>query len=274
MNRRYLGGRLAIAGTWGCVAVALLPLLHMFVIVVSNGARALSWRVLTTVTSGTAGGLANAIAGTFLLVGLGAAIVVPLGVLGGTYAGEVRGGGAVALARLAADVLAGVPSIVIGYFGFITMVTWLGWGFSVLAGAVALAMIMLPYVFRATDLAVQQVPDELREASLALGATQVATVRGIVLRAAVPGIATGTLLALGIAVGETAPLIYTAGWSNYMPSLALTHAPAGYLTYVVWTFINEPFASANALAYAAALLLLLLVLALNVTARLAIARRP
>jgi len=273
MNWRYLQGHLAIAGAWGCVGVALLPLVHMFAIVVTNGERALSWTVFTTVTSGIAGGLANAIAGTFMLVGLGAAIVVPLGVMGGIYASEVREGRTVGAARLAADVLAGVPSIVIGYFGFVTMVTWLGWGFSLLAGSMALAVIMLPYVFRATDLAVQQVSDDLREASLALGATRIATVRGVVLRAATPGIVTGWLLALGIAVGETAPLIYTAGWSNYMPALKLTHAPIGYLTYVVWTFINEPFASANALAYAAGLLLMLLVLTLNVTARWAIARR-
>lgn len=272
MTWRYLSSRIAILGTWACVALALVPLVHMFVIVVANGARALSWQIFTTVTSGVAGGLANAISGTLLLVSIGAAIVIPLGVLGGTYAGELRAGRAVALTRLSADVLAGVPSIVVGYFGFVTMVTWLGWGFSLLAGAIALAVIMFPYVFRATDLAVQSVPDELREASLALGATHVATVRGVVLRAASPGIVTGSLLALGIAVGETAPLIYTASWSNYMPTLALTHAPVGYLTYAVWTFINEPFASANALAYCAGLLLMVLVLALNVTARWAIAR--
>jgi phosphate transport system permease protein len=93
------------------------------------------------------------------------------------------------------------------------------------------------------------------------------------MRAALPGIATGVLLALGIAVGETAPLIYTAGWSQYIPSGALLHSSVGYLTYAVWTFISEPFKAANELAYAAALLLMVLVLALNVLARLVIRRR-
>jgi phosphate transport system permease protein len=270
---RRLGTQVAVGGAWACLALALLPLVDMFVLVVQRGAQSLSWTVLTTVTSGVAGGLANAIAGTFLLVGLAVVFVVPLGILGGVYVAERRGGSWVSAARLSANVLAGVPSIVVGYFGFVVMVNWLGWGFSVLAGSIALTIIMLPYVFRAADLAVQQVPDDLREASLALGATQAATVRRVVLRVARRGLLTGVLLAVGIAVGETAPLIYTAGWSNYMPTLGLVHTPAGYLTYVVWSFINEPFASAHALAYAAALLLMLLVLALNVTARLALPRR-
>jgi phosphate transport system permease protein len=270
---RILRGRIAVTGTWVCLGIGLFPLAHMFLLVVGRSARALSWRLLTTVTSGVAGGLVNAIVGTLMLVLLATAIVVPLGVLGGVYAAERGRTRWTATVRLAVDVLAGVPSIVVGYFGFVAMVTWLGWGFSWVAGAIALAVIMLPYVFRATDLAIQQVPDDLRDASLALGATRVTTVRRVVVKAALPGILTGTLLAVGIAVGETAPLIYTAGWSNYMPALKLTHAPIGYLTYVVWAFINEPFASANALAYAAALLLMVLVLVVNVAARWAVARR-
>jgi phosphate transport system permease protein len=273
--RRRVKNRLAIVVAWAFVALGLFPLVHMFVLVVDRGARALSLTLFTEITQGQAGGLANAIVGSLLLVGLAIVFVVPVGVLGGVYVAESRNDARGAIVRGAANVLAGVPSIVVGYFGYVTLVTWLGWGFSAIAGALALVIIMLPYVLRATDLAVQQVPEELREASLALGATQATTVRRVVLRKAVPGIVTGVLLAVGTAVGETAPLIYTAGWSNYLPSLRLTHSPVGYLTYVVWTFINEPFASANQLAYAAALLLVVLVLLLNVAARWAVGRdRP
>jgi phosphate transport system permease protein len=270
---RRLRSRLAALLAWACVALALLPLGHMLVLVASQGLAALSWRVLTTTSSGTGGGLANAILGTLWLVLLGSAVAVPLGVLGGIYCGETRDGRWVRLVRTSALVLAGVPSIIVGYALFVTLVSGLGWGYSALAGGLALAIIMLPYVLRATDLAVAQVPDELRDASLALGASHPRTVSRVVFRAALPGIGTGVLLALGIAVGETAPLIYTAGWSQYLPTLRLTHAPVGYLTYAVWTFINEPFREANALAYAAALLLMLLVLGLNVAARLTVGRR-
>lgn len=272
MRWRRTAHRLAVAGATLCVLLALFPLVDMLGLVVVHGVRALSLRLLTSVTSGIAGGLANAIVGSLLLVGLALLIVLPLGVLGGTYVAERRQGRWLAVVRLCADVLAGVPSIVVGYFGFVVLVSWLGWGLSLLAGAVALAVIMLPYVFRATDLAVRRVADDLRDASLALGASWTTTVRRVVLRAAFPGILTGILLALGIAIGETAPLIYTAGWSNYMPTLKLLHSPVAYLTYVVWTYINEPFASANALAYAGALLLIVMVLGLNVAARLILAR--
>ncbi len=272
-SRRALKSRIAAGGAWLCMALALLPLVHMFVLVVGNGLAALRPEVLTTVTQGTGGGLLNAILGTFWLTGLASAIAVPLGILGGIYCGETSRGRLVALVRAIANVQAGVPSIIVGYVLYVLLVLELGWGFSALAGALALAIIMLPYVIRSTDLAVGQVPDELREASLALGASHPRTVSGVVMRAALPGIATGVLLALGIAVGETAPLIYTAGWSQYIPSGALLHSSVGYLTYAVWTFISEPFKAANELAYAAALLLMVLVLALNVLARLVIRRR-
>lgn len=258
--------RAAVALVWLSVAIVLFPLGDMFVMVAAKAIPALHPDIFTTVTTGVAGGLQNAILGTLLLVGLATVASVALGVLGGVYVREF-GGRLAGTVRMAADVMAGVPSIVIGYFGYATMVTWLGWGFSALAGGFALAIIMLPYVLRATDLALGRVPEELRDASLALGAPEMTTLRRVAMRSALPGIVTGVLLAVGIAVGETAPLLYTAAWSNYNPSVALTHSPVGYLTYVVWTFIQEPFSSAHALAYAAAFLLMVFVLLLNVAVR-------
>ena len=100
---------------------------------------------------------------------------------------------------------------------------------------------MLPYVVRAADVALTNVPRELQEGAVALGARPAMVVSSIKFPYALPGILTGVLVATGIGLGETAPLIYTAGWSNYMPTLAPTHSPVGYLTYVVWTYISQPF---------------------------------
>jgi len=270
---RRLRNALAVTLAWTAVCAALFPLLDMAALVARHALPALRWKVLTTVTSGISGGLANAIAGSALLVVLAALIAIPVGVLGGTFVAERRSGAFVRTVRLAADVLAGLPSIAVGYFGYIALVQALGWGFSALAGALALALLMLPYVVRTTDYAVSAVADDLRDASLALGVDPATTVRRIVLRAALPGIVTGVMLGVGVAVGETAPLLYTASWSSFMPTGRLTHSPVGYLTYVVWTYINQPFAAAHALAYAAAFLLMVAVLMLNVAARWALRQR-
>lgn len=266
--RRHWGNALMLGLVWLAVAIALLPLVQVAELVVTHALPALRWRTLTTITQGIAGGLANGLAGSALLVALGVCLSVPVGILGGTFIAERRSGPLVAGVRLAADVLAGVPSVAVGYFGYAALVLWLHWGFSALAGGIALAIIILPYVVRTTDFAVSAVPEPLREASLALGADRVSTTRFVVLRAARPGIVTGALLGTGVALGETAPLIYTANWSSFMPTAHLVHAPVGYLTYMVWTYIAQPFASANALAYAAALVLMLAVLVLSVAGRL------
>ncbi len=248
-------------------ALCLVPLVDILWIVILRGGHAISLKTLITPTVGVAGGLSNAIAGTLILVFAALVLAAPLGIFGALFVSELAPRRLASFIRNSAETLTGVPSIVLGYFGYVTMVVWFGWGFSLLAAAITLMMMMLPYILRSADLAMQKVPEELRRASLALGATPTATAMRIVLRASVPGILTGIILATGIAMGETAPLIYTAGFSNYMPTGQLFHSPVGYLTYVVWTFINEPFASAHALAYAAALVLILLVLCFNLLGR-------
>jgi phosphate transport system permease protein len=248
-----------------CAALFLLSAIFWFVF--SRALPALRPSVLVTVTSGIAGGLANAIVGTLMLVTAAVVIVAIVGIGTGTWLAEYARGKSRAFVRLLVDVLAGVPSIVVGYFGYVLLVKRLGWQFSLAGGAIALTIIMLPYVVRGTDLALESVPAELREGAFALGATETTVLRTISWPYALPGILTMLLLATGIALGETAPLIYTAGWSNYMPTAALTHAPVPYLTYVIWTFISEPFAASHALAYAAASILMLLIVITNVLAR-------
>lgn len=266
-----------VAAGWTLTAASLLLLSTAMVWILSGvllrGISALSPKLFLTVTQGIGGGLLNAIEGTLVLAVGALLLAVPFGMAAGIYVSEYSFTRWAAMVALLADVLVGVPSIVLGYFGYITMVEWLGWGFSVAAGAIALAVMALPYISRTTEVAMKGVPSELREAAYALGAGEGSVIFKICLPAALPGILTGILLALAIAVGETAPLLYTAGWSNYLWNGRLTHSPIGYLTYVIWTFINEPFASANALAYAAAFLVTAFILLINIFSRFVFDRR-
>ncbi len=270
MRSRRVAG--AIGALWwglsvACLVAAIALLLSIFAFVALRGLPALRPQLFFTVTHGIAGGLANAIAGTFLLVASGLLLVIVVGIGSALWTVEYASPRAQRLMRFTIDVLSGVPSIVVGYFLYVALVEGLGWGFSLLAGALALAIFMLPYVSRAADLALSTVPREMREGAVALGARPATVVFTIAFPWALPGILTGLLIATGIGLGETAPLIYTAGWSNYMPTLALTHEPVGYLTYVVWTYISQPFAKSHALAYAAAALLMILVFGTNLVAR-------
>jgi phosphate transport system permease protein len=270
-RRPVAGRRLRSVLGWIFCAVSFLlvavPLVDIILLVLVRGFSALSPALFTQVTQGVGGGLLNAITGTIVL-SIGALVLgVPIGVGTGIYLAEFGNGRFGAVVRFLADVLTGVPSIVLGYFSYVTMVIWLGWQFSVLAASITLAMIVLPFITKLTELALRQIPVPMREAAYALGATDRMVVARVLLPVAAPGIMTAVLLSLSISVGETAPLIYTAGWSNYVWNGQLTHAPIGYLTYVIWSFINQPFASAHALAFAAALLVMLTVLAINLGAR-------
>lgn len=272
-RRRGLAGGVMVGLAVLAIVLSLLPLIDIIGLVLVRGAGGLSWAVLSQVTSGTAGGLQNAILGTIALTALGLLIAGPLGIATGVFMAEWSHPRLSGLLGYLCDVLVGVPSIVVGYFGFIVFVGDFGWGFSWLAGAIALAVIMMPYIARTTQLTLAKVPGDLREGSLALGVTRARTTHSVMLPAAFPGVLTGILLSMGIGLGETAPLLYTASWSNYDPTLALTHSPVGYLTYVVWVFIQEPFSSAHRLAYVAALLLMAAVLAINLVARQVLAHR-
>jgi len=261
---------------WALCGFALLcvigPLVDIVVDVGWHGLSAFSPKLFTTVTNGTAGGLLNAIEGTFVISVLAMGIAVPIGVGAGIYLSEYGNNKLGSTIRFLSDVLTGTPSIVLGYFSYIVFVISLGWGFSVLAASITIAILVVPYLARITELALRQVPNTMREAGFALGATEPTVVFKIILPGAASGVVTGALLALAISVGETAPLIYTADWSNYMWNGKLTHEPIGYLTYVIWSFIDQPYAESHALAYAAAFLVMLVVLAINVGVRLTVRR--
>ena len=262
---------------WGLTAFAFLALgaamVSILVLVFFRGAHALNLSIFSQLTAGMTGGLLNAIEGTVVISFGGILLAIPPGIAAGIYLSEFRRGYLAPILRFLSDVLVGVPSIVVGYFAYVTMVVDLGWHFSAAAAAIALAIISLPYITRTTEVALRAVPNTLREAGLGLGVNTGTVIMRICLPMAAPGVLTGILLALSLSVGETAPLIYTAGWSDYLWTGHLTNEPVGYLTYVIWTAISEPSESAHALAYAAAFLVTCFVLIISVATRVVLTRR-
>jgi len=254
------------------LALVIAPLLDIVGVVVVNGVAAITPQLFTTTTRPPAMGLLNAIQGTVLITVFAMLIAVPIGVGAGIHLSEYGKNRLGSVIRFLSDVLTGTPSIVMGYFSYIVFVIGLGWGFSLGAAAITISILIIPYLARITELALQGVPTSMREAAYALGGSDSTVVFKVVLPAASSGVITGALLALSISVGETAPLIFTAGWSDSMWRGHLAHEPVAYLTNVIWSRTEQADAASHAQAFAAALLVMLVVLAINVGVR-AVVRR-
>ena len=268
LRRRHLTNRLTWIAGGLALALVAVPVVSVVVGVVGRAASDWHWNVLTTDTAGNGGGLLNAIEGTLVIM-LGVAVITGLvGVAGGLYLAEYLPADRGQILRGASEVLSGVPSIVLGYVGYVVLVVQFHWGDSLAAGLIVLSILVVPYVTKTTEVAIRGVPTAYREGAEALGMRSGYTLRKLVMRPALPGIATGLIVALAIAVGETAPLLYTVFFSNSAPTGQLTHSPVGYLTYLVYTFYNVPTSAAHALAADAAVVLLVFVLVLIVIARL------
>lgn len=253
-----------------CAAAALSALFFVLGYIAWKGLGALSWTFLFRLPKPAGelgGGIANSIVDSAKLVALAGAIGIPVGVLGGVYLAEFGQGTLGTAVRFCADVLNGVPSIVVGLFAYALIVVPMK-GFSGLAGSVALSVIMIPIVLRNTEEFVRLVPRNLREAGLALGLPRWKVVLRIVIPTAGRGIVTGALLSLSRVAGETAPLIFTAFGNRYWDNGFLQ--PMAALPLTIFTYAISPYDDLHRQAWAAAAVLMIFVLVVNLATRLAL----
>jgi phosphate transport system permease protein len=265
--RRHLTSRVMTALVIVLSFTAVLALVLILGNLIAKGASSVDWAFFTKnpVPAGqTGGGVANAIVGTGIIVGLAALIGVPIGVGAGIYLAEYGSGRLGFLVRFIADVLNGTPSIVVGIVGW-TFIVRPTHGYSALAGSVALAILMIPMLARTTEEMVRLVPHSLREAALALGYPRWRTSLKVVARTAMGGIVTGCLVGIARIAGETAPLIFTAlGNLNFTLSV---NQPMQTLSLQIYVYATGVFDEWHRLAWASALVLMGFVLAISLTAR-------
>lgn len=265
---RLLKSNLIVALCGLAVILALVPLAMILFYVISHGFSALNWAFFTQTpkpVGEAGGGMANAIAGTLILISIAATLAVPVGVMSGIHLAEYGGTRFASIVRFTADVLNGVPSIVIGIFAYGLVVLPVH-RFSAFAGGVALAIIMIPIVTRTTEELLRLVPGGLKEGALALGATRTRAMFTVILPAALPGIITGILVALARIAGETAPLLFTA-FNNRYWSTSLTQ-PIGSLTVQIFIYAIAPYDDWHRQAWAGAFVLVSMILILSIVARL------
>lgn len=255
-----------------CGILALIPLLAVLYYVIIRGFSSLNLNIFTELPPAPFaknGGFGNAILGTLLMVSIAAIISIPFGVLAAIYLTEFSSPKFARWIRFATNVLSGVPSIIAGVFAYgivvLTLVKLNLGSYSALGGGFALAILMLPIIVRTTDEALQLVPQDLRQASVGLGATNFQTVLQVVLPTALPAIMTGCTLSIARAAGETAPLIFTALFSSFWPDSILK--PTASLAVLVYNFATSPYQSWQSLAWAASLILVLMVLITSIIAR-------
>ncbi|HWC73902.1 MAG TPA: phosphate ABC transporter permease PstA [Gemmatimonadales bacterium] len=270
MNRAFRRHLTTRVMTGLVIVLSFIAVLALFLILgnlVFKGASSIDWAFFTKspVPAGqTGGGVANAIVGTVIVIGMSALIGVPIGVGAGVFLAEYGGGRLGFVVRFISDVLNGTPSIVVGIVAWTFMVKPLH-GYSALAGAVALAILMVPMLARTTEEMVRLVPHSLREAALALGYPRWRTSLKIVARTALGGIVTGCLVGIARVAGETAPLLFTAlGNLNFSVNVS---QPIQTLSLQIYVYASGPFEEWHRLAWASALVLMGLVLVISLTAR-------
>ncbi len=277
MSARRLRRRLVNLVMLGSTAVAtVLTVSVLFLLLgflVYKGGTSITWAFFTELpkpVGEAGGGMANAIVGSLKLMLLAASVGLPVGFMAGLYVSEFASAPMAAAVRYTADLLNGVPSIVVGIFVYTLIVVPMG-HFSALAGGIALGVMMVPIMSRSTEEFLRAVPQSLREASLALGASRVTTIVRVVVPAASRGILTAAMLGLARVAGETAPLLFTAlGNRFWSPGIG---QPTASLPVTIFTYATSPYDEWHAQAWAAGLVLLSFILLANVAARLFIGRR-
>tara|TARA_Y100001968_G_C19400364_1_gene740668 strand:- start:996 stop:1889 length:894 start_codon:yes stop_codon:yes gene_type:complete len=259
-------------------SVAILPLVLVLLYVVVKGGSQINWDILTLEPQPpgddleSAGGIGNAIVGTFIITTIASIISIPIGVGGGIYLAEYsKGGNFAKFIRFGTNVLSGVPSIIAGVFIYaVIILSKILWGsmFSGLAGGIALSILMLPTVIKTTDEGLKLVPNELRNAALGVGSSMFTMITQITLPSAFRTISTGILLGLARAAGETAPLIFTALFSYYhITGINDILYEMASLSVLIYNFALEPYQAQNELAWTASFILVILLLGLNIISK-------
>ena len=265
--RRRLLSNLVVFLCGASVVVALIPLCFIFFYVIQQGFSSLSWDFFTQMpkpVGEAGGGMANAIAGTLILIGIASLLAIPVGLISGVYLSEYPTSVLATAVRFTADVLNGIPSIVIGIFAYGLAVLPVK-HFSALAGGMALGFMMIPIITRSTEELLNLVPPTLREGALALGATRARAAFTVLLPAALPGIMTGILVSLARIAGETAPLLFTA-FSNRFWSTSLTQ-PIASLPVQIYTYAISPYDDWHRQAWAGAFVLVAVVFTFSALSR-------
>lgn len=248
--------------------LATLPLLFILFYILRQGFVAIDWSFLTQLpkpVGESGGGISNAIVGTLIIVGVAAAMAIPVGVLTGIYLNENRDSKWSRYCSLAIDVLQGIPSIVIGIIIYEWVVRTMG-SFSASSGSAALAMMMLPFVAKTTEETLKLVPGHLKEAALALGVPYYKTVLKVIVPASMSGILSGAILGIARVIGETAPLLFTAFGNSYM-STNLSE-PMSSLPLIIFNYATSPYEDWHQLAWGASLILIIIVLTLNMLTKI------
>lgn len=254
---------------WAIAIVASIPLFSVIYMLIVEGGARIDIEALTEIPPAgfeTGGGFGNAILGTFVMVGIASLISIPFGIMAALHLAILDPNSKIAtISRFLAKVLTGFPSILAGVFVYAVIVITTG-TYSAWAGGVALAVLMLPTVTLAAEEAMKQVPQRMKDAAFGMGCTRTQVIMKVVLPTGLPGILTGVILAVAGAAGESAPLLFTALFSNYyMEELA---EPTASLSILIYNFSGMPFDNQIELAWAASLILVVLVLFFNILARL------
>jgi phosphate transport system permease protein len=254
---------------------AMLPLFSVLAMLIFQGGQRLSFSLFTDLPPAAGmegGGIGNAFLGTLLMVGIASLLAVPVGILGAVYTAEFSPESTIAAAvRFCSKVLSGLPSVLAGLFAYASVVLLTG-KYSALAGGVALSILMLPTVFLTAEQAIKMVPQRMRDAAIGMGATPTQVTLQIVLPTATSGILTGVMLAIARAAGETAPLLFTALFSDYWLTRNLME-PTPSLAVLIFDFSSSPFPNQIQIAWAASLVVVVLVLIANIAAQIWNARR-
>ena len=267
LKRRILN-RFMLFLSYGSAAFGVVILFLILSYIIIKGASSLNldfFIKLPKPTGETGGGIANAIVGSFIVVGTASLIAIPVGVMSGIYLAEFGKNKFASLIRYFADVMNGIPSIVTGIVAYVFVVVPMH-GFSALAGGIALSIMMIPIITRTSEELIKMVPDTIREAGLALGIPRWKVILFIVLRTASTGIVTGIMLAVARVGGETAPLLFTA-FNNSFMSFRLDQ-PISTMTVLIYNYASSPYPDWNAIAWGSAFVLIIIVLVVNILSKM------